>query len=181
MGKVVVTSFITLDGVMEAPETWSFPFWNKRIERFKNEELEATSAQLLGRVTYQTFAEAWPTRSGAYADRLNASEKYVVSTSLRDATWNNSRLIAGFDDLRSELPDLKARHEGHLLVHGSRTLVTSLVQHDLVDTYHLLVYPLAIGQGKRLFADGVKATLKLASSTDMGGGAVLLIYQRDDS
>ena len=181
MGKVVVTSFITLDGVMEAPETWSFPFWNERIERFKNEELQASSAQLLGRMTYETFARAWPSRSGFYADRLNAAEKYVVSTKLHDAAWNNSRIFARFDDLRAELPELKARHDGNLLVHGSRMLVASLMQHDLVDTYHLLMYPLVIGQGWRLFAEGTKARLKLAAASDMGAGAVLLVYQRGDA
>jgi len=180
MGTLVVTSFITLDGVVEAPERWSFPYWNDRIERFKNEELQASAAHLLGRETYETFARAWPSRSGFYADRLNAADKYVVSTTLRDAGWTHTRIVGGFDELRAGMREFKQRHDGDVLVHGSRSLVGSLMQHDLVDTYHLLVYPLVLGQGRRLFMPGTNARLKLASSTEMGSGVMLLVYRREE-
>lgn len=178
MGMVVVTSFLSLDGVMESPEKWSFPYWNDAIEQFKDDELRASDAQLLGRKTYEVFAEAWPSRTGHYADRLNQTDKYVVSTSLTHPAWNNTHVIGGIESLHGELPRLKRRHPGDLLVHGSHSLVQALVQRNLVDEYHLLVYPLVLGEGRRLFADGAKASLELVSSTEMGSGVVLLIYRR---
>lgn len=178
MGNVVVTSFLTLDGVMEAPEQWSFPYWNDAIERFKDEELAAADAQLLGRKTYAVFAEAWPSRTGVYADRLNRSPKYVVSRTLARADWDNAQVVAGADRLAAEVAELKSRHDGDLLVHGSCSLVQALMEQDLVDQYHLLVYPLALGKGRRLFADGVAANVELAQSRDLGSGVVLLVYRR---
>ncbi|HEY0662148.1 MAG TPA: dihydrofolate reductase family protein [Lysobacter sp.] len=178
MSKVVVTSFMTMDGVIESPEKWSFPYWNNDIEQFKDDELRAADAQLLGRRTYEVFAEAWPSRSGHYADRLNATPKYVVSTTLQQAHWNNSHVIAGGNQLDAEVRQLQERHAGNLLVHGSHSLVQALVQRDLVDEYHVLVYPLVFGEGRRLFADGAKANLELARSSEMGSGVVLLVYRR---
>lgn len=178
MGKVVVTSFLSLDGVMESPEKWSFPYWNNTIERFKNEELQAADAQLLGRRTYEGFAEAWPSRTGHYADRLNQSHKYVVSNTLRQVEWNNSQVLGSGGRLGAQVQELKDRHGGDVLVHGSHALVQSLVAQDLVDEYHLLVYPLVLGAGKRLFADGAKANLQLASVTNMDLGVALLVYAR---
>ncbi|GAB3352036.1 dihydrofolate reductase family protein [Lysobacter tyrosinilyticus] len=178
MSKVVVTSFMSMDGVIEAPEKWSFPYWNDTIERFKDEELKAADAQLLGRKTYEAFAAAWPSRSGDYADRFNQMDKYVVSNSLTHADWNNTHVIGGIERLGTELPRLRARHQGSLLVHGSHSLVQALVQQDLVDEYHLLVYPLLLGEGRRLFANGTRTNLELLSSTGMGSGVVLLIYKR---
>lgn len=178
MSKIVVTSFTTMDGVVEAPEKWSIPYWNNDIERFKDEELRTADAQLLGRSTYEIFSEAWPSRSGHYADRLNETPKYVVSNTLPRAHWNNSHVIAGGNQLDAELRRLKERHSGSLLVHGSHTLVQALVQRDLVDEYHILVYPLVLGEGRRMFADGVKANLELVSTSSMSSGVVLLIYRR---
>ena len=178
MSKIVVTSFMTLDGVIEAPEKWSIPYWNTNIESFKDEELRKADAQLLGRKTYEVFAEAWPSRSGSYADRLNQTPKYVVSTTLQSAHWNNAHVITGGSQLGSELRQLKQRHAGGLLVHGSHALVQTLVQHDLVDEYHLLLYPLVLGEGRRLFAEGAKANLELVDSTQMGAGVVSLVYRR---
>lgn len=178
MSRIVVTAFMSLDGVMEAPEKWSFPYWNDTIERFKNEELQASDAQLLGRKTYEVFAEAWPSRTGLYADRLNQSHKYVVSSTLQQAPWNGSQVLEGGDHLDGQVQGLLARHKGDVLVHGSHALVQSLVAQDLVDQYHLLVYPLVLGAGKRLFAGGARETLQLERATDMGSGVVLLVYGR---
>lgn len=178
MGKVVVTAFMTVDAVIESPEKWSFPYWNKDIEHFKDEELRAADAQLLGRKTYELFAEAWPSRTGQYAERLNGTPKYVVSTTLQQAHWNNSHVVAGGNQLDAQVRQLKERHAGNLLVHGSHSLVQALVQRDLVDEYHVLVYPLALGEGRRLFAEGGKANLQLAASSEMGAGVVLLVYRR---
>ena len=178
MSRIIVTSFMTLDGVIESPEKWSIPYWNQDIEHFKDDELRAADAQLLGRRTYEVFADAWPSRSGYYADRLNQTHKYIVSRTLQQAQWSNSHVIAGGSELGAEVRQLKARHAGSVLVHGSHTLVQSLVQQDLVDEYHLLVYPLVLGEGRRLFAEGAKATLELTRSSAMGSGVVLLVYQR---
>ena len=177
MRKVVVTMFLTLDGVDEAPEKWSFQYWNDEIEKFKNDELVASDAQLLGRVTYQAFAAAWPSRKGQMADRLNSLPKYVVSTTLEKAEWNNSQLIK--KDVPEELSKLKQQPGQDILVHGSRTLVQTLIQHNLIDEYRLLVFPLVLGSGMRLFRDGSKATLKLVEARVFSSGAVLLRYQPD--
>jgi dihydrofolate reductase len=177
MRRVVVTEFITLDGIMEDPHKWSFPYWNDEIDQFKHDELFASDAQLLGRVTYQGFAEAWPSRTGDFADRLNSLPKYVVSTTLERAEWNNSHLIKA--NVAEQVAKLKQQPGQDILVHGSRTLVQTLMQHDLVDEYHLLVYPLVLGSGKRLFRDDSAATLKLAESKAFSSGVVLLRYQPD--
>jgi len=179
VSKVVVSSFITVGGVMEAPEQWSFPFWNDTIEQFKNHELDSTDAQLLGRKTYDVFAQAWPSRTGSYADRLNASPKYVVSRTLQHAGWSNSHILSGVSALVAALPTLKARHRGGLLLHGSQSLVQALVQRDLVDQFHLLVYPIVLGTGRRLFADGAATKLSLTKTQDMGSGVVLMVYERN--
>lgn len=177
MSKLVVTSFMSMDGVIEAPEKWSFPYWSDRIEQFKNEELRASEAQLLGRKTYETFAAAWPSRDGYYADRVNQMDKYVVSTTLEHAGWKNTQVIGGREQLSTEIDRLKASHGGDLLVHGSHTLVQDLIEHDHVDAYHLLVYPLLLGEGRRMF-EGRRAKLELVSSMEMGAGVILLVYRR---
>ncbi|QWP75359.1 dihydrofolate reductase family protein [Lysobacter sp. K5869] len=177
MGKIVVTAFTSADGVVESPEKWSFPYWNDRIEQFKNEELASSEAQLLGRKTYEIFADAWPSRTGYYADRLNRTDKYVVSGTLERAQWRNTEVLAGGDRLNAEIGRLKSRYSGDLLVHGSHTLVQSLVRQGQADEYRMLVYPLMLGEGRRMFESG-RADLELVRSTEMGGGVVLLIYRR---
>lgn len=181
MSKLIVSSFTSLDGVTESPENWSFPYWNDSIGRFKDEELASVDAQLLGRTTYETFAAAWPSREGAYADRLNASRKYVVSGTIARAEWNNTQVVAGTARLQAELPQLKERHPGGLLVHGSHSLVQWLIRQDLVDQYHVLLYPRVLGRGQRLFGDGAETQLELARSEALGSGVVLLVYQRGRS
>jgi dihydrofolate reductase len=144
--KIVVTEFITLDGIMEAPEKWSFAYYGDGIAQFKRAELFATGALLLGRRTYETFAGAWPKRkdSEGFADRMNALPKHVVSSTLRELSWDNSRLLK--QPLPEGVANLKRETEQDIVVHGSRTLVNSLVQLDLVDEFHLLPSAPSTGQ-----------------------------------
>jgi dihydrofolate reductase len=161
MGKLVVTEFISLDGVMEDPggaEGSSFGGWAFKFDRgeagnrFKLEELMAADAQLLGRVTYSGFAAAWPKMNNdEFGRKMNAMPKHVVSSSPLDPEWENSSVLEG--DLAKAVPELTARYTGDVLVAGSRTLVQALTELDLVDEYRLMVYPVLLGGGKRLFAD----------------------------
>ncbi len=185
MGKVVVTEFVTVDGVIEDPGGaeefdrggWAFQFdRGDDGDKFKLDEVMEADAHLLGRVTYQGFAEAWPSRTGEFADKINGMPKYVVSTTLDEAEWNNSTVIKG--DLAEEVSKLKQAVDGDILVAGSATLVQALAERDLVDEYRLMVFPTVLGSGKRLFADasGTKA-LKLVDAKPVGSdGVVILIY-----
>jgi dihydrofolate reductase len=181
MGKLVVTEFITLDGVVEEPR-WSFDFnRGDEGERFKGEELKAADAQLLGRVTYQGFAKAWPTMpdTGWFGEKMNSMPKYVVSTTLtdEDADWNNSTVIR--DDVKGQVTQLKERVAKDILVAGSAQLVQTLARHDLVDEYRLMVYPIVLGAGKRLFGDGMpRTTLRLVDTKHVGPDGVLILTYR---
>lgn len=178
MGKVVVTEFVTLDGVMGEPHEWSFPYWCDEIAQFKDRELRASEALLLGRVTYEGFAAAWPERKGKgdwFADRFNDMPKYVVSATLRDPAWENSHVIAG--DLAAEIARLKAAATDDLYIHGSATLVQSLLPAGVIDEYHLLVYPIVAGKGKRLFTEHTDAKLQLVEATPASSGVVMLTYR----
>ena len=179
MRKIIVTEFVTLDGVAGEPQNWSFPYWNDAIGQFKHDELFASHTQLLGRVTYEGFAEAWPSRDGDYADRLNGLPKYVVSTTLEIAEWNNSHVIGG--DVVEAIRALKQQDGADLLVHGSLTLVHTLILHGLVDQFNLLVFPIVLGSGKRLFWEGSRANLKLAETRAFDTGVVLFRYELDQS
>jgi dihydrofolate reductase len=175
MRKIIVTEFITLDGVVDEPHTWSFPYWNDDLTKFKSDELFAGDAMLLGRVTYDAFASSWPTRTNdAFADRINSMPKYVVSTTLKKADWQNTTVLGRTfaEDLRT----LRAQPGGDIYVHGSPALVQSLIVHDLVDQYNLLVFPIVLGEGKRLFADGTTTKLKLSKVSQMGA-VVALIHE----
>ncbi len=177
MRKIVVTEFVSLDGVMEDP-SWTFPYWNDEIANFKGEESSASDALLLGRVTYQGFAAAWPESEDEGADYFNSVRKYVISETLKEPLeWNNSTLIK--DNIVEEISNLKQRDGKDITVHGSATLVQTLIQHDLVDLYRLLVYPLVVGTGKRLFQEGIPATLKLLESQSFSSGVVALVYEPD--
>ncbi len=177
MRKLIVTEFMTLDGVIQDPHLWSFPYWNDEIGNFKHAELFASDALLLGRVTYQGFAEAWPSRTdeAGFADRINSMPKYVVSTTLDKGEWNNSTVIKA--NVAEEVAKLKQMPGQDIVIHGSGRLVESLMKENAIDQYQLLVYPLVLGRGLRLFADGSDAKLKLVESKPMGSGVVLLIYQ----
>jgi dihydrofolate reductase len=189
MGRIVVTEFVSLDGVMEDPggaEGFRHAGWTFRFARgdegdtFKLDELRGAEAQLLGRVTYEAFAAAWPTREDpmGFAEQMNAMPKYVVSTTLRDAdaTWNNSTVIRG--DVVHEVAALKGRLQGDLLVAGSATLVQTLLRHGLVDELRLMLFPIVLGSGKRLFGEvSEPPTFVLDSAKTVGEGIVILTYR----
>jgi dihydrofolate reductase len=187
MRKVVVTQFMTLDGVMEDPGGaedfehggWSFEFSDPEGMRFKLDEVRDFDAMLLGRVTYEGFAVAWPDRRDevGFADKMNAMKKYVVSSTLSEATWQNSEIVSG-DDVPSAIAELKRGDGDDLLVAGSRQLVQTLAQHDLVDEYRLMVHPIVLGSGKQLF-DGIETpfTLRLTDSKVLATGSLILIYE----
>jgi len=176
---LAATLFMTLDGVVEAPDKWSFPFWSDETGKFKLDELRATDALLLGRVTYEGFAAAWPGRKDeeGFADRFNSMPKYVASKTLKKPEWNNSHLIKG--DLAVEVSKLKQQPGHDIVIHGSPTLIRSLLPHDLIDEYRLLVYPIVLGRGKRLFDEASQAKLKLVESETFSKGVVKLVYRRD--
>jgi len=179
MGKIVATEFISLDGVIEDPGGaegyehggWSFRFdQGEEGRKFKLDELMAADAQLLGRVTYEGFAQAWPTMTDpvGFADKMNGMPKYVVSSTLQRPTWENSTILSSTDGVA----ELKNSHEGDILIAGSAALVRALTDLGLVDEFRLMVFPLILGTGKRLF-DGAKLTrLKLADITEIGTDGV---------
>src|SRR2546430_15423663 len=177
---LAATLFMTLDGVVEAPDKWSFPCWSDETGKFKLDELRATDALLLGRVTYEGFAAAWPGRKDeeGFADRFNSMPKYVASKTLKKLEWNNSHLIKG--DLAAEVSRLKQQPGHDIVIHGSPTLIRSLLPHDLIDEYRLLFYPIVLDLGKRLFDEASQAKLKLVESETFSKGVVKLAYQRYD-
>ena len=186
VGKIVVTEFVSLDGVMEDPggsESFKYGAWSFEIDRgdegnkFKLDETMATDALLLGRVTYEGFADAWPKRDGEFADKFNSMPKYVVSSTLSNPEWTNSTVLQG--DLGEEVAKLKERYEGDIVVHGSARLAQELLDRDLVDELRLMVYPVVLGQGKRVFGEtSDKKTLRLAGSKVVGDGVLILTYER---
>jgi dihydrofolate reductase len=185
MGRIVVTEFVSLDGVMEAPgggEDFERGGWTLEVDQgeeganFKlHETLDAEA--LLGRVTYERFAAAWPSQEGEFADKFNTMPKYVVSSTLRDPEWANSTVLNG--DVVEEVAKLRETRDGLIVVHGSAQLVQTLLEHDLVDEVRLMVFPVVVGAGKRLFGatSGTKR-LRLADSETVGDGVAILIYRR---
>ena len=186
MGRIVVTEFISLDGVVEDPGGaedfkyggWSFEFSRgDEGDKFKLDEALNADALLLGRVTYQGFADAWPQRDGEFADKFNSMPKYVVSSTLREPEWNNSTVLAG--DLGQAVDELRRKHDGDIVVHGSAQLVQELLERDLVDELRLMVFPVVLGSGKRLFGESSnKLPLRLADSKTVGDGIVILTLER---
>jgi dihydrofolate reductase len=177
MRKVVATVFMTLDGVVQDPQKWSFPYWGDETQAFKIEELRKTDALLLGRTTYEGFAQAWPSRSGdEMSDTFNSMPKFVVSKTLAKADWNNSHILRG--DLAQEVSALKAKPGKDLVVHGSVQLMRGLLEKGLLDQLNLLVYPIVLGEGKRLFGEGQQAKLKLIEAKPFKTGVVLMIYEK---
>jgi dihydrofolate reductase len=187
MGKLVVTEFISLDGIIEDPGGsegsehggWSFRHPAPDGEQFKGDELRDSDVQLLGRVTYEGFAAAWPAMeeaTGDYGKKMNAMPKVVVSTTLTEPTWNNTTIISG--NVADEVAGLKAQYDGDILVQGSATLVQTLAEHGLVDEYRLMVHPVVLGTGKRLFSGSAAGTdLQLVDSRKVGPDVLLLIYR----
>ena len=187
MGKLVVTEFVSVDGVFEDPggtegyEHGGWTFEHDRGEdgnKFKVDELIEAEVQLLGRVTYEGFAEAWPSREGEFADKLNSDPKYVASTTLKDPEWPNTTVIS--ENVDEQIAKLKEQTNGAILVAGSGTLVGTLLGADLVDELRLMLFPTVLGRGKRLFPDGIdRLKLKLAESKPVGAdGVQVQVYQR---
>jgi dihydrofolate reductase len=185
MGKIVVTEFVSLDGVMEDPggsENFKYGGWTFEIARgddgdkFKLDETLEADAQLLGRVTFEAFAEAWPSRSGEFADKFNSMPKYVVSSTLDQPEWTNSTVLKG--DVVEAVSKLKQEQDGVILVAGSAQLVQTLLDNDLVDELRLMVFPVVLGSGKRLFGEtSDKKPLELVDSKIVGDGVAILIYR----
>ncbi|HEV3228639.1 MAG TPA: dihydrofolate reductase family protein [Solirubrobacteraceae bacterium] len=186
MRKVVVSEFVSLDGVMEDPGGaegfdrggWAFQFdRGPEGDKFKLNEVLESDALLLGRVTYEAFAQAWPSRTDevGFADKMNSMPKYVVSSTLNEAEWNNSTLIGG--NVAEGVSELKQRPGGNILVNGSRQLVQTLIADGLIDEYRLMVFPVVLGSGKRLFEDGSETIALRLVETKPVGECVILTYQ----
>ena len=185
MGTIVVTEFITVDGVVEDPGGaeghphggWAFDTVRGKGAQFKLDEARGTDALLLGRRTYDGFAQAWPGQEGEFADKFNSIPKYVVSSTLQDPSWNNTTVVGG--DLAGEVAELRRRHDGDVAVHGSIQLAQALLDQGLVDELRLMVFPVVLGSGKRLFGEtSDKRPLKLTDSKTVGDGVAILVYER---
>ena len=185
MGRIVVTEYISLDGVVEAPSgTEDFPRvgWTDDFsrgpegDRFKWEETMASDALLLGRRTYEGFAPVWPQLEGEFADKFNTMPKYVISQTLTNPLWTNTTVLSG--DVASEAAKLKARYARDIVVHGSPQLARALIEHDLVDALHLQVYPIVVGAGKRLFGDTSTTKRFALTEARTAGDVHLLVYER---
>jgi len=187
VGRIVVTEFVSLEGVMEDPggaEGYEHGGWSFQVSRgdegdkFKLDELVEADVQLLGRVTYQGFAKAWPSITDEYgfAEKMNSMPKYVVSSTLTDPEWQNTTVLSG--DVAEEVSKLKQEVDGNILVAGSAQLVQALIEHDLVDELRLMVYPVVLGSGKKLFGKvSDKKALRLADSKVVGDGVQILVYE----
>ena len=185
MSRIVVSQFVSLDGVIEDPvgiETLGRGAWSGRASsgeeggKFKVQELMDAEAVLLGRRTYDGFFAAWPSRGGEYADRINSMPKYVVSSTLQDTEWTNTTVLDG--DVADEMRAVKERHGGEILIYGSAQLTDALMQHDLVDEWRLMIFPVVVGTGKRCFGDPGRAVdMRLTESRTVGEGVVILVYQ----
>jgi dihydrofolate reductase len=183
MGRIVVSQFMTLDGVVEDPGGaeafdrggWAFEFdRGEEGDKFKLDEVMAARALLLGRVTYEGFAEAWPSRTGEFADKFNAMPKYVVSTTLAEPGWSNSTVIGA--DVAAAVAQLKLDVDGDILVNGSIALIATLLEHDLVDEWRLMVYPTVLGAGKRLFAQTPAPSVLRLTGARPAGETIILTY-----
>ena len=178
MRKLIVTEYLTLDGVFEEPGHWSFEYFNDEAMQYKRDELFSSDVQLLGRVTYEGFAKAWPTMpdTGDFGERMNSMPKYVVSTTLTKAEWQNSTIIS--KNVVEEIQKLKEQPGQNILVAGSGKLVHTLMQHHLVDEFRCMVHPVVLGRGKRLFPEGSeKVKLTLVETKAFKTGIVILHYQ----
>ena len=189
MAKIVVTEFVSLDGVMQAPggEDFKYPGWTFEFDRgddgnqFKVDETMEADALLLGRITYESFAGAWPSRDGEFADKFNTMPKYVVSSTLDNPEWNNTTVLKG--DAAEEAAKLKEELDGVIQVPGSLRLVQALLESDLVDQLNLMVFPVALGTGRRLFGEmDERKDWKLTKSRPVGPDSVLVLtYERDQN
>lgn len=211
MAKIVISEFVSLDGVVEDPggigdfkhRGWTFEIdrgeegeerrglgqaivyqsasairnrWNRAVAEYKLRETLGTEALLLGRITYEEFAALWPSRGGAFADKFNSLPKYVVSSTLEDPEWNNSKVLEG--DVVEEVSRLKRELDGEIVVHGSIRLARALIEHDLVDELRLMLYPVVLGAGERLFGEtSDKKPMRLVDTKTVGDGVAILTYE----
>ena len=184
MAKLIVTEFVSLDGVIEAPggepshphSGWTVPYQEGEHMRYKLDEIQAVDTLLIGRVTYESFAGAWPNYEGEFADKMNGMPKVVVSATLTDPEWNNTTVLTG--DVVAGVTELKRQGTGPILVAGSHELVHTLLEHDLVDELRMMVFPVTIGGGLRLFPDnGKKTSWMLASSVPYSSGVRVDTYE----
>ena len=185
--RIVATEFVSLDGVMEAPggePDFRYPGWSFEYDRgddgnqFKLDETMQADALLIGRRTYESFAGAWPEREGEFADKFNSMPKFVVSTTLKDPAWNNTTVLDS-GDATAQVRELKEEFDGELQVPGSHRLVQELIESDLVDEIHLMVFPVVLGTGKRAFEETPeRRKLRLKESKVVGDGVLVLIYER---
>jgi len=185
MGKIVVTEFVSLDGVMQAPggEDFKYPGWTFEFDRgddgnkFKVDEAMEADALLLGRKTYESFAGAWPEREGEFADKFNEMPKYLVSSTITDPDWNNTTRLEG--DVAEAVKKLRDEVDGIIQVPGSKQLVDELMENDLVDQVNLMIFPVVLGTGFRVFGEySDRKVMRLVDSTTVGDGIVVLIYER---
>ena len=186
MGRIVVTEFISLDGVVEDPggsEDFKYGGWSFAFDRgdegnqFKLDETMASDALLLGRETYEGFAKAWPEREGEFADKFNTMPKYVLSSTLDNPTWGNTTVLDG--DIAEAAERVKQEQDGDVVVHGSVSVVQQLLEHDLVDELRLMVFPVVLGAGQRLFGEtSDKKTLKLTDLRSVGEGVAIMVLGR---
>lgn len=184
MRKIVVSEFMSLDGVIESPQNWHFPFVTDDMMQEVKEQIHKPEVALYGRVTYQEFASYWPTAGEdelGIAGKINSVQKYVVSNTLNKADWQNTTIIKGGATLMDEIAKLKQDGDGIIAMTGSAKLAQSLMQCDLIDEYRLLIHPVVVGKGLRLFQDGITQTLKLVETRTFNGGVVLTVYQPERS
>ena len=186
MRKIIVSEFITLDGIMDDPggadQTkhggWSFQYWNNQAQKYKYDELFASDALLLGRITYEGFSAAWPsmTDEDGFTERMNGLPKYVVSETLDHLEWNNSKLIKG--NVIEEISKLKQESGQDIVIHGSGALINSLLKHNIIDEFRLMVFPIVLGSGKRLFKEiDVMNHLKFLEAKTFETGVIVLHYE----
>ncbi|MEU4546724.1 dihydrofolate reductase family protein [Nonomuraea dietziae] len=181
MRKITAAFFISLDGVVESPDQWHFPYFNDEMGAAIGAQMAESDAMLMGRVNYEDWAAYWPSKSGQgdfFADHINNVKKYVVSNTLDSADWTNSTLIKG-DSFVEELTALKRQDGGTIAMSGSATLVRSLLEHDLLDELYLMVHPIVVGAGQRLFEGTGQIPLKLVSSTTFETGVLSLVYSTE--
>jgi dihydrofolate reductase len=184
--RIVAAEYLSLDGVTEDPgpmgefehRGWTMPYWNDELGEYQSEQLFASDALLLGRVTYEEFVASWPQRSGdPFTDKINSMPKFVASTTLKEPLEWNATLLKG--DVAAEVAKLKQQPGQDLLIYGSGELVSTLMQHNLIDVYRVMLYPLALGSGKRFFREGgSKTVLRLTDVKTNGAGVAMLTYER---
>ncbi|MBB6675177.1 dihydrofolate reductase family protein [Cohnella nanjingensis] len=177
MGRITASIYLSLDGIMEEPGLWHMPYWDDEMANFQREVFYPSDALLLGRVTYEGFAAAWPKMKGEGADEMNGMPKYVATATLEEPQWNASFIKS---NIVEEVTRLKRETDHQFLIYGSGQLIRSLMEHNLIDEYHFMVHPVVLGKGKRLFKEQDKRGLKLAGVKTTTKGVAILSYQASE-